>query len=629
MSLNINITVDSNDLINQDKNTRTALRYTKAGNDNQLKIEEKSSIQRKKEAKAKGLESNGKTFYSVQTLENPKIDEPTAVIRLDGVAHGFLRFYQYYVGNQYTDSAMAVSSGDDTQYVEVILPSILGDPDIQLHFGDSPNVYNGFDPPWINTQYPPGNWPAGFPFDRCGYGYPIYVPNSGSQSQSYCNQFGLDGFEVKAKNTFYGYYDNNGNYQPGSIDEYEFASDAEISTILGTTVEYLRYGSETDTGKYDLAIFHSLPIDSKTFILYYSEQHYRYDYYYGGSTKYTMSFVDLNSGPAYYEHFFPGTVNNPQPVLRQAWYKYIASSLTISTFEHFNDEYYSSATLEKCFLVSERAVREISVPSELSAKMSEIYKWGVPTPGPEAQSTATTTTTTTVDTITIELIPNLTIDNSPIPLATGGSCVVSSSPGMTITSTNDLLTWEYYLSGDQPDENGEYYHAKPEYDISAAYSYGMGYNRTSGFQGYMGLSTAGIYDILGNGSRLLEDSWENDMRTMDYNYIKENYFSQIPSNRVVEVISQFKFESYSFDFELKIGTATLTNQFTPIDTSSFSSLDKFSYPITPENVSDQIYVNNVHVLLAWDWGRPAYCRQQLLALGFSASDLVPTIPNSL
>jgi hypothetical protein len=27
--------------------------------------------------------------------------------------------------------------------------------------------------------------------------------------------------------------------------------------------------------------------------------------------------------------------------------------------------------------------------------------------------------------------------------------------------------------------------------------------------------------------------------------------------------------------------------------------------------------------LAWDWSKPAYCRQQLLALGFTSADLTP------
>jgi hypothetical protein len=29
------------------------------------------------------------------------------------------------------------------------------------------------------------------------------------------------------------------------------------------------------------------------------------------------------------------------------------------------------------------------------------------------------------------------------------------------------------------------------------------------------------------------------------------------------------------------------------------------------------------VFYAWDWGKPAYCRQQLFALGFTAADLTP------
>jgi len=44
-------------------------------------------------------------------------------------------------------------------------------------------------------------------------------------------------------------------------------------------------------------------------------------------------------------------------------------------------------------------------------------------------------------------------------------------------------------------------------------------------------------------------------------------------------------------------------------------------------VSNQIVIPPPRTLgqliRAWDWGRPAYCREQLLELGFAPADLVP------
>jgi hypothetical protein len=48
-----------------------------------------------------------------------------------------------------------------------------------------------------------------------------------------------------------------------------------------------------------------------------------------------------------------------------------------------------------------------------------------------------------------------------------------------------------------------------------------------------------------------------------------------------------------------------------------------TYPVSIPDTDPGAYQYNPIALTAWDWGRPGYCRQQLLALGFTPADLQP------
>ena len=46
----------------------------------------------------------------------------------------------------------------------------------------------------------------------------------------------------------------------------------------------------------------------------------------------------------------------------------------------------------------------------------------------------------------------------------------------------------------------------------------------------------------------------------------------------------------------------------------------------PETFLSNTFALNQNVFGAWDWGKPGYCRSQLLALGFTEADLTPVTP---
>jgi hypothetical protein len=54
-------------------------------------------------------------------------------------------------------------------------------------------------------------------------------------------------------------------------------------------------------------------------------------------------------------------------------------------------------------------------------------------------------------------------------------------------------------------------------------------------------------------------------------------------------------------------------------TRQSSKVAKLRFPQIPQDEANSAVENHI----AWDWGNPAYCREQLLALGFSPADLTP------
>lgn len=61
----------------------------------------------------------------------------------------------------------------------------------------------------------------------------------------------------------------------------------------------------------------------------------------------------------------------------------------------------------------------------------------------------------------------------------------------------------------------------------------------------------------------------------------------------------------------------------PLDPTSGTLIPGLTVPLQLPNLANLPPGTNQTLLLAWDWGKPALCRQRLLDLGFSPEDLAP------
>jgi hypothetical protein len=61
----------------------------------------------------------------------------------------------------------------------------------------------------------------------------------------------------------------------------------------------------------------------------------------------------------------------------------------------------------------------------------------------------------------------------------------------------------------------------------------------------------------------------------------------------------------------------------PLDPTSGTLVPGLTVPLQLPNLANLPPGTNQTLLLAWDWGKPALCRQRLLNLGFSPEDLAP------
>jgi hypothetical protein len=61
----------------------------------------------------------------------------------------------------------------------------------------------------------------------------------------------------------------------------------------------------------------------------------------------------------------------------------------------------------------------------------------------------------------------------------------------------------------------------------------------------------------------------------------------------------------------------------PLDPASGTLIPGLTVPLQLPSLANLPPGTNQTLLLAWDWGKPALCRQRLLSLGFSPEDLAP------
>jgi hypothetical protein len=122
--------------------------------------------------------------------------------------------------------------------------------------------------------------------------------------------------------------------------------------------------------------------------------------------------------------------------------------------------------------------------------------------------------------------------------------------------------------------------------------------------------------------RFIQGPMTIDSNSVNYAFMRTNYFANAPSFylgecRVEEVVSgevvktSCSDEKVGFDVT-RTQPVTLS---TEIPASDFRKNAKYDVLLNGASRSSVMY--------AWDWDKPSFCRQQALALGFSAADLTP------
>ena len=138
-------------------------------------------------------------------------------------------------------------------------------------------------------------------------------------------------------------------------------------------------------------------------------------------------------------------------------------------------------------------------------------------------------------------------------------------------------------------------------------------------------------------SLYFEDTLRSFYTPSIYDYILETSTSPAFAPRVTlkpcglagtcVIDPQLFYSSYGFDYT--------SNPDEPVPVYKRNSAGKvklFTESVPFSWVQDGTTVNaftsglNQNVFGAWDWGKPSYCRSQLLALGFTEADLTPVTP---
>jgi hypothetical protein len=122
--------------------------------------------------------------------------------------------------------------------------------------------------------------------------------------------------------------------------------------------------------------------------------------------------------------------------------------------------------------------------------------------------------------------------------------------------------------------------------------------------------------------RFIQGPMTIDSDSVNYAFMRTNYFPNAPNFYLgecqVEDVVNGKVVKTSCTDE-KVGFDVTRTQpvtlSTEIPASDFRMNAKYDVPLNGASRSSVLY--------AWDWDKPSFCRQQALALGFSAADLTP------
>lgn len=142
------------------------------------------------------------------------------------------------------------------------------------------------------------------------------------------------------------------------------------------------------------------------------------------------------------------------------------------------------------------------------------------------------------------------------------------------------------------------YGSVPELNQILAKQFGMGSLKTN-YHGSFGkfYSTPAVYSYLKGDMNLISPL------TKEYSYMREEFFNNAPK-RYIDVNLDDELTNYKLHH--------LTRQ-TPVNIEQ----------AMPAQVFKKVRLGYRGIYNGWDWGDPNYCRQQLLALGFTNADLTP------
>ena len=105
--------------------------------------------------------------------------------------------------------------------------------------------------------------------------------------------------------------------------------------------------------------------------------------------------------------------------------------------------------------------------------------------------------------------------------------------------------------------------------------------------------------------------------TVTPSYIKETFFAEAATPQV-SLGEERGEDGFQFDAIRRLVYPGAEQE------ADFKSKNRTSFVKWPEDQAWQEY--NFSFQACWDWGLPSYCRQQLLALGFTPEDLTPSEP---
>jgi hypothetical protein len=279
-----------------------------------------------------------------------------------------------------------------------------------------------------------------------------------------------------------------------------------------------------------------------------------------------------------------------------------------------------STQTAKCYLVSSGGIKEVPPPAGLAAAVAGLMS----------------------DSSTFETYAVNAIRGNPV----GSSAEfigVAPNGNVYITATGDFNypPWRTYTAREIPTPSTfvDYWEAIPLLS-----SYGIG-NLVSDYHPSLNgvnFYSPGMFSFLtGFDGSLIEgsanyDNWFDAGGGYDtysnYSNLRAEYLASAPA--ASRFLSPCSAPATACPADAYLGSGTrgtdTTSTFdftatTPTRINEPMAADAFSRGTARAriNVTPPDGVDSPKVAVAWDWGRPAYCRQQLLALGFTAEDLRP------